>query len=159
VLHLIPPGLHRTGLRLAHSLRKRWWRLRRPSLEGCRVLVLDPAERVLLVRHTYGAGRWMLPGGGIKRGEDPLVAAERELREETGCVTDTVWLLESVSEDLQGARHTVHVVAGRSISQPMPDGREILAAEFFAIDALPDPLALKFAEALPRWHGMALRTD
>jgi 8-oxo-dGTP pyrophosphatase MutT (NUDIX family) len=159
VFHLIPPSLHRAGLRLAHALRKRWWGLRRPALVGCRVLVLDDRDRVLLVRHSYGAGRWMLPGGGIKRGEDPLVAAQRELREETGCVAEAVWLIETICEDMVGARHTVHVVAGRSASQPMPDGREILAAGFFAIDALPDPLAPKFAEALPRWRVMALRTD
>jgi 8-oxo-dGTP pyrophosphatase MutT (NUDIX family) len=155
VLHLIPPPAHRTALRLVHALRKRWWMLRRPDLTGCRVLALDEAGRILLVRHSYGSGRWMLPGGGIKRGEDPLAAGVRELREETACEIAEAWLLESVSEDLQGARHTVHVVAGYTLSEPQPDGREILTAAFFAADALPDPLARHLDGPLLRWHGLA----
>lgn len=143
-------------LRVVHALRKGWWTLRRPQLTGCRVLALDPAGRILLVRHSYGSGRWMLPGGGLKRGEDPLAAGLRELREETACEIAEGWLLESVSEDLAGARHTVHIVAGRTADRPQPDGREILAAAFFAADALPDPLARHLAGPLLRWHRLVV---
>ena len=79
MLHLIPAPLHRAGLTLAHAVRIRWWQWRKPLLIGCRVLAFDEAERVLLIRHSYGSGRWMLPGGGVDRGEDPLAAALREL--------------------------------------------------------------------------------
>ena len=38
--------------------------------------------RLLLVRER-GAKHWSLPGGGMKKGEDPVAAAVRELDEET----------------------------------------------------------------------------
>src|SRR5439155_8402440 len=47
---------------------------------------VEPA-RVLLVRqyrHLLGEVSWELPGGGAQPGEDPLAAAQRELREEGG---------------------------------------------------------------------------
>lgn len=42
--------------------------------------------KVLLVRHTYGAGKGLLiiPGGYIRKGELPDAACEREVLEETG---------------------------------------------------------------------------
>jgi len=56
---------------------------------GVTVGVLPFVEpgRVLLVgqyRHLVGTFSWELPGGGAQPGEDPLAAAQRELREEGG---------------------------------------------------------------------------
>ena len=47
MLYLIPPPVHRAGLRIAHALRTRWWRLARPRVTGCRVLAFDARGRVL----------------------------------------------------------------------------------------------------------------
>ena len=51
------------------------------------VLPLVEPGRVLLVRqyrHLQRAAAWELPGGGALPGEDPVAAAQRELREEGG---------------------------------------------------------------------------
>ncbi|HVR04793.1 MAG TPA: NUDIX hydrolase [Solirubrobacteraceae bacterium] len=53
--------------------------------------LLTHGERVLLVRHTYGARRtWYLPGGAARRGETPEQAAAREMAEELG-LRDLRW--------------------------------------------------------------------
>jgi 8-oxo-dGTP pyrophosphatase MutT (NUDIX family) len=54
--------------------------------EAARVLLLDTADRVLLIAHLPGDGRtvWTAPGGGLDPGETHEQAAARELREEVG---------------------------------------------------------------------------
>lgn len=151
MLHLIPAPAHRTAFRLAHGLRKLWWRLRRPRLYGCRVIARDDAGRVLLVRHSYGSGRWMLPGGGHKRGEDALAAAAREFAEETGCMLLGAREIAVTREPLFGAVNQVHVIAGTCSGVPHADGREIVAAQFFDPEALPDTCAAPLRAALPAW--------
>jgi 8-oxo-dGTP pyrophosphatase MutT (NUDIX family) len=52
-----------------------------------RALVLDEADRVLLVRMGDGdRAVWVTPGGGIEPGETDEEAVRRELLEETGLV-------------------------------------------------------------------------
>jgi 8-oxo-dGTP pyrophosphatase MutT (NUDIX family) len=58
--------------------------------DTARLIVLDPAGRVLLFRFTP-PGRdpfWATPGGAVDPGEDFPAAARRELFEETGIIAD-----------------------------------------------------------------------
>jgi ADP-ribose pyrophosphatase YjhB (NUDIX family) len=49
------------------------------------LFILDPAERIALIRKPqFAEGIWRPPGGGIKPGEDFVAGAVREALEETG---------------------------------------------------------------------------
>jgi ADP-ribose pyrophosphatase YjhB (NUDIX family) len=56
-------------------------------LEAARVVLLDPQDRVLMMRYDDGppnGSHWATPGGGLEPGESYPQAALRELAEETG---------------------------------------------------------------------------
>ena len=58
---------------------------------GAVALALNEADEICLIRqyrHATGGWLWELPGGRIEAGEEPLVCAERELREEVGLAAE-----------------------------------------------------------------------
>ena len=56
-----------------------------PALrEAARAIVLDPDDRVMLLRYDENPGFWATPGGSLEPGETPSQAVIRELREELG---------------------------------------------------------------------------
>lgn len=147
---LLPRALHIAGLRLAHAVRLRWWRFSGARIRGCRVLVLDADERVLLIRHSYGSGQWMLPGGGLSAHEDPETGAAREVSEETAVHLHRTVSLGRIDDPM--SRHETHLIAGwtRDLA-PQADRREIIEAGFFALDALPDGIGPRLADQLRGW--------
>ncbi|MFA7594781.1 MAG: NUDIX domain-containing protein [Novosphingobium sp.] len=152
-LALLPAPLHRAGLRLAHRLRRIWWRWRRPEVLGCGIMLFDARGQVLLVRHSYGREHWALPGGAIGRRENPVDAARRELREEVGCGADDLVHFGSATRNLHGASNRVEMFVGTAKGEPAADGREIVEARFFALDALPEPLAVATALWLEEYRS------
>jgi 8-oxo-dGTP pyrophosphatase MutT (NUDIX family) len=67
-----------------------------------RIIVLDPANRVLLFRYDDPAPfgvHWSTPGGGLDPGEDYHAGAVRELREETGWTDVPVGRAEVLRHD------------------------------------------------------------
>lgn len=55
-------------------------------IESARALLVDPEDRVLLIKLSFSAHRtfWLTPGGSLHPGESHEEALLREIREETG---------------------------------------------------------------------------
>ncbi|MGD0564582.1 MAG: NUDIX domain-containing protein [Roseiarcus sp.] len=125
----------RLTTRLAHVS----FLLTRPMTLGVRVAVIDRDSQVLLVKHSYVAG-WHLPGGGVEIGETCQSALTRELAEEANVVLEAPPRLHGLFFNAHVSRrdHVAVYVARRFrvTGERAPD-REIVAARFFARDALP----------------------
>jgi ADP-ribose pyrophosphatase YjhB (NUDIX family) len=99
--------LRRIGYRIAYRLLQVFWFVSRPEKKGVKCLVTD-GDQVLLVRHTYGRRAWDIPGGATKRGEEPVVAAGREMFEELG-LSDVQWRpLGEVRGSVDHRQDTIH---------------------------------------------------
>ena len=155
MLRLIPPPLQRALMPLAHRVRHSWRRWRKAPIIGCSIVIVDGAGRVLLLRHSYGPPVWSLPGGGIGRGEDPMVAARREVREELALELAGLTCFAVLEEELSGAPHTAHLFEAVSQGMPQVDRREVVEARFFAPDALPADVGAPTARRLALWRRAA----
>lgn len=155
MLHLIerllPPSLHRALLPLAFRVRHRWRRWRGTPLEGCAVVIDNGAGEILLLRHSYGPRGWMLPGGGIGKGEKPEAAARREIAEELGMELGQLERVALIKEVVSGSPHSSHLFAATSMARPRPDQREVIEARFFPTHSLPQPLGRATAARIAAW--------
>ena len=74
--------------KLAHGAATPLLRVYMRGKRRVRMVVVNERGELLLVRSWFGHQRWSLPGGGMRRGESPKVAAVRETFEETGVMLD-----------------------------------------------------------------------
>ena len=125
---------YRVGYRVLHA----YWRFAQPQKHGVKC-VLTRGDEVLLVRHTYGPEtRWELPGGGVKRSEEPRAAARREAHEELGVDIEDWRPLGDLFERIDGKRDTLWCFTAALGERPIvTDAAEIAEARWFRRDALP----------------------
>lgn len=97
--------------------------------QAARAVLLDPDDRVLLVRFEFPAAtRWALPGGGLDSDEDHEHALRRELNEELGLadadIGPHVWSrlhhIAFLDGSYDGQRDQVHLVRLTAPFEPQP---------------------------------------
>ncbi len=126
------------------------------------VILVDPRGRLLLQlrdgKTEVDPHRWSLPGGHLNPGEEPLVAAHRELYEETGLKVDELHLFWRGLARAGGFPGTVgefsifyaptsatdaDVVCGEGAAMRFVDRADVLTLEFGRANA----------EIVPRFLG------
>ena len=120
-----------------------------PLRRAGRVVVVDPDDRVLLLRYDQDSptGRhWATPGGGLDPGESYAAAASRELAEETGW--DDMTLLGEIHQHMRLIRHD-----GRTIRQ---HERLFLARTDQVRRELGDVAAMHAGDGIAAWRWWTL---
>ena len=134
----LPTIARRVAMTMAYHLLNAVHRVFGKGEPGVKAMVVTPAGRIVLVRHSYMPG-WHFPGGGLKRGETPEQGVVRELSEEIGLLR---WAAISQSDepfDLADPHCTgpaLFIVTGAEYR--FRPSLEIEAVREFAPEALPD---------------------
>lgn len=108
---------------------------------GAAAIILNDEGHVLLVKQSYGAFNWELPGGAAEPGESPAEAVIREVREETGLdvVVEkmTGWYFESHID----FHHYAFVCTRVNPEAGFEPDAEVTECAFHSIETLPRPMS------------------
>lgn len=141
------------GSALILPIVKLYWFLFRPETKGVKC-VIECSGEILLVRHTYGSGRWTFPGGTISGNENPQEAIKREIKEELGIKIFEPKLIGQFLDQSQYIKDNVICFMTRvENKQVFADENEILEAKWYPCEDLPDALSIVAQKIWQLWQG------
>ena len=113
------------------------WLITPKFLVGVVGVVLNDASQILLLRHTYrDKYPWGLPSGWLKRGERPMEALQREIKEETGMDVKVIKPL-LVNGDDQWPRVDLIFLCS-VVNGTFSASEEVSSARFFNMHEIPE---------------------
>ncbi len=102
-------------------------------------LIFNDAGQILLLKHRFRAGRgWGLPGGFLEKGEQPLDALKRELREEIAMEVECTEIFAARSFKRPKQVEVLFRCRAKGVASPRT--MEVERAEWFSLGSLPDGL-------------------
>lgn len=120
---------------------------------GARALVIRN-NQVLLIKHTYISG-WYTIGGAIDKGESPLQALQRELREEVGITCLKLPELFGAYYNSKGRRDDyIFFYVVNEFEQQPAHSLEILEAKWFSMDTLPEDISPATLRRIEEYRGL-----
>lgn len=106
---------------------------------GCDGLVFDEGQLLLQKRDDFRV--WGQPGGGLEAGEDLLECVRREVLEETGVEVEPQALVAIHYRRWLGKDILVLTFECQPVGGTLRISTETVAVDYFALDALPEPMA------------------
>lgn len=121
---------------------------------GVGVMVVE-GGKILLVRRAMHPeqGKWSIPAGFLDYGEDPRLVAAREAWEETNLVVEVGELVDVYynPESLTKGGASIFILyRARVVSGELKAGDDAAAAQFFALDELPELAFASTRDAIRR---------
>ena len=114
-------------------------RIVEPKGDGVKTFVLNSKGQILLLKIGYAHKSWVLPGGSVDRGEIPLLAARRELWEESGIDIDNLQFLYTKPHTHYHAVQLHYYFGETSTEEIVIDNQEIIDGGWFDVGRLPEP--------------------
>lgn len=108
-------------------------------------------DKILLIKRGAepDKGKWATPGGYIGWDESADEAVVREVKEETGLVATKATLLTASSLPKRHPKQVITLAYLVTVDDtPMKHGDDAEEARWFALDALPTPLAFDHADTI-----------
>ncbi|MBI3901072.1 MAG: NUDIX domain-containing protein [Chlamydiia bacterium] len=106
------------------------------TIDSVAALLFSPDKKKVLLIERRDVPVWVLPGGGVEKGEDPQVAVVREFLEETG-LNVTVTRLVGHYTPINRLTKSTHLYECTFTGGTLSRSEETRNVSFFPLDQLP----------------------